>query len=82
MIIISAVSVLAIAAAAPALAMNGPEVKLKDVAAHVVVIPENRSDIDLRVVYPADNKFPTVMVHMEGRKLIADGKIDTRHLDC
>ncbi|MGN6423105.1 MAG: GIN domain-containing protein [Asticcacaulis sp.] len=57
------------------------EVSLKNIAARVVVIPENRSDVDLRVVY-GKAKVPVIMVHSEGSRLVADGKLGNHGVNC
>ena len=74
----AAASVLTLSAGA---AQADTGVSLKNIAARVVVIPENRSDIDLRVVY-GKAKVPVVMVHTEGNKLVADGKLGRRGVGC
>jgi len=57
------------------------EVRLAHIAARVVVIPENRPDVDLRVVY-GNSKLPVIMVHTDGDTLVADGKLGRRALNC
>lgn len=70
-------SVLALAGTANA----ATEVELKDIAARVVVQPENRADVELKVVY-GKVKLETIMVHTRGNRFIADGKLKHRGLDC
>lgn len=78
----SAVSALAMVAAAPSFAAPAKEVELENIAARVVVTPEARQDVELKVAYAAGNKLPKIMVHMEGAKLVADGKLKMRGLQC
>lgn len=78
-VLASAVSVLALGMAGAAFAST--EVELRDVAAHVVVTPENRSDVDLKVAY-GKSQLPQIMVHTVGNKLVADGKLKGKHLQC
>ncbi len=76
------VSLAAIAAAFTASAASAAtEVQLKDMAARVVVQPENRSDVELKVVYGAA-KVPVIMVHTDGDTFIADGKLNHHDLNC
>lgn len=80
--VVSAVSALAFIVAVPAMAATAKEVELENIAARVVVTPENRSDVELKVAYAANTKLPKIMVHMEGDKLVADGKLKMRGLQC
>ena len=80
--IVSAVSVIATMVAVPAFADVAKEVELENVAARVVVTPEARQDVELKVAYATGNKLPKIMVHMEGTKLVADGKLKMRGLQC
>lgn len=50
------------------------EVELKNIAARVVVTPENRSDVELKVAY-GNAKVPIIMVSTRGSTLVADGKL-------
>lgn len=75
-------SVFALALMGATAASAATEVELKDVAAKVVVLPENRSDVELKVAYANGNKLPTIMVHTEGNRFIADGKLRGKHLNC
>ena len=77
--LVSAASLFALTLAGAASAAT--EVELKDVAAKVIVTPENRSDVELKVVY-ANSKLPVIMVHTEGSRFIADGKLRGKHLNC
>ena len=70
---------LGLMAAAAAQAANG--VELKNVAARVVVTPEARSDVELKVVYGAA-KLPIIMVHTADNTLVADGKLKMRSINC
>lgn len=79
--LLTAVSALALGLCAAHGATAATEVELKDIAAKVVVTPENRSDVDLKVVYGKTN-LPPIMVHTEGNRFIADGKLKHRGLDC
>lgn len=72
-------SVMALTAAAGAQAHT--EVSLKNIAARVVVIPENRTDVDLKVVY-GNAKVPVIMVHTDRNTLVADGKLGNHSLSC
>ena len=78
-VLASAVSFLALGMAGAATAST--EVELKDVAARVVVTPENRTDVDLKVAY-GKAQLPQIMVHTVGSKLVADGKLKGKHLQC
>jgi hypothetical protein len=78
-VLISAVSVLGLMTAGNASAHTG--VELKNIAARVVVLPENRADVDLKVVY-GKARVPVIMVSTKGDTLVADGKLKNRHLNC
>jgi hypothetical protein len=58
-----------------------PSVKLKNIAAHVLVIPEDRSDITISVDYK-NSKLPKIMIHSIGDALVADGKLNYRRVSC
>ena len=75
------VSLAAIAAFTATAASAATEVELRDMAAKVVVQPENRSDVELKVVY-GNAKVPVIMVHTEGDTFIADGKLKHKNLEC
>lgn len=77
--LISAVSVLGLMTVGAASAHT--EVELKNMAARVVVLPENRADVDLKVVY-GKARVPVIMVSTKGDTLVADGKLKNRHLNC
>jgi len=77
--LISAVSALGLMAAGAASAHT--EVELKNIAARVVVTPENRADVELKVTYGAA-KVPVIMVSTKGSTLVADGKLKGRQLNC
>lgn len=75
----AALSALALAAPAHAeLGFNGggPEIELRDLVARVVVTPENRSDIDVRVRY-GKAKVPTLMVSHRGNVTVLDGHLSS-----
>src|SRR6185312_4643466 len=55
---------------------DGPEIELRDLAARVVVTPENRSDIDVRVRY-GKAKVPTLMVSHRGNVTVLDGHLSS-----
>ncbi len=77
--LVSAASLFALTVAGAASAAT--EVELKDVAARVIVTPENRQDVELKVAYGAA-KLPQIMVHTQGNKLVADGKLSKMGLEC
>ena len=77
--LVSAASLFALTLAGAASAAT--EVELKDVAARVVVTPENRQDVELKVAY-GKAQVPQIMVHTTGNKLVADGKLRNSHLEC
>ncbi|ESQ73846.1 GIN domain-containing protein [Asticcacaulis sp. AC402] len=80
--LISAASLLALTNMAfVSTAHAATQVELKNMAAKVVVKPENRTDVELKVVY-GKVKVPTIMVHTKGNSFIADGKLKMRGLDC
>ncbi|HVZ29820.1 MAG TPA: DUF2807 domain-containing protein [Asticcacaulis sp.] len=63
----------------PLAASAATEVELRDVAARVVVTPQDRSDVELTVAY-GSAQVPKIMLHTEGDKLVADGKL--KHAGC
>lgn len=67
-------SVGALAVLAPMAASAATQVELKDVAARVVVTPQDRQDVELTVAY-GSAQVPKIMLHTEGDKLVADGKL-------
>jgi len=73
-------SALALAAGAAHAEMSfngdGPEIELRDLVARVVVTPENRSDIDVRVRY-GKAKVPTLMVSHRGNVTVLDGHLSS-----
>ena len=80
--LITTASLLALAnTALVSTAQAATEVELKDIAAKVVVQPENRSDVQLKVVY-GKVKLPAIMVHTKGDTFVADGKLKKRGLNC
>jgi len=80
MLALTALAALAFGTFAQA-AQAATEVELRHAAARVVVIPENRSDVSLVVNYGAST-LPKIMVHEEGGKLVADGKLDMHSMSC
>ena len=81
-LLIASVSAVALALIGASAASAATEVELKDVAAKVIVSPENRSDVELKVAYANGNKLPIIMVHTEGSRFVADGKLRGKHLNC
>lgn len=72
-------SVLALGAATGATAQmrllsDGPQVEFKDMVARVVVTPEDRSDVDIRVRY-GKAKMPTLMVSKRGQTTVLNGHL-------
>ncbi len=55
---------------------GGPQIELRDMIARVVVTPEDRSDIDIRVRYGAA-KVPTLMVSQRGNVTVLNGHMST-----
>ncbi len=75
------VSALAIGAATAATAQmrllsDGPQIEFKDMVARVVVTPEDRSDVDIRVRY-GKVKVPTLMVSHRGNVTVLNGHLST-----
>ncbi len=54
---------------------DGPQIELRDLVARVVVTPENRSDIDIKVRY-GKAKVPVLMVSHRGNVTILNGHLD------
>ena len=54
---------------------DGPQIELRDMVARVVVTPEQRSDIDIKVRY-GNAKLPTLMVSHRGNVTILNGHLD------
>jgi hypothetical protein len=77
----TAIAALAFGAFAAQAAQASTEVELRHAAARVVVIPENRPDVALVVSY-GSTTLPKIMVHTEGNKLVADGKLDMHSMSC
>ena len=57
------------------------EVEINDAVARVVVIAENRSDIDVSVTHGSTD-LPQLTVRRRGDKVIIDGKLDRRIRSC
>lgn len=53
---------------------DGPQIELKDMIARVVVTPEDRSDVDIRVRY-GKAKVPTLMVSHRGNVTVLNGHL-------
>ncbi len=81
MLVSTAVAALVFGAFAAQAAQASTEVELRHTAARVVVIPENRSDVALVVNY-GTSKLPKIMIHEEGGKLVADGKLEMHSVNC
>lgn len=62
------------AAAQMRLISEGPQIELRDLAARVVVTPEARSDIDIKVRY-GKVKVPTLMVSQRGDVTVLNGQL-------
>ncbi len=80
---LSAASLLALGAATGAgaqyrLLTDGPQVEFRDMVARVVVTPEDRSDIDIRVRY-GKVKVPTLMVSKRGNVTVLNGHLSASH---
>lgn len=56
---------------------DGPQIELRDLAARVIVTPENRSDIDIRVHY-GKVQVPTLMVSHRGQTTVLNGHLSDR----
>ncbi len=80
-VLASMTAIAALAFGFAAQAASAADVELRHTAARVVVIPENRADVSLVVAY-GNSKLPKIMVHMEGDKLVADGKLDMHGINC
>ncbi len=55
---------------------DGPQIELRDMVARVVVTPEDRSDIDIRVRY-GSVKVPTLMVSQRGTTTVLNGHLSS-----
>jgi len=80
--IAGAMAIAGLAAAVPAHAAlrlmgDGPQIELRDLAARVVVTPENRGDIDVRVRY-GKAQVPTLMVSHRGDTTVLNGHLSDR----
>lgn len=58
-------------------AQAAPYVEIRDVAARIIVIPEDRTDVAVRVQYPKEG-LPTITQRISGNQLILDGKLKRR----
>jgi len=68
------------ASAAYRLLSDGPQLELRDMVARVVVTPEDRSDVDIRVRY-GKAKVPTLMVSHRGNVTVLNGHLNDRGHD-
>ncbi len=80
MLALTALAALAFGTFAQA-AQASTEVELRHAAARVVVIPEDRPDVAFSVNY-GSSTLPKIMVHEEGHKLVADGKLEMHAINC
>ena len=55
---------------------DGPQVELRDMVARVVVTPEDRSNVDIRVRY-GSVKVPTLMVSQRGNTTVLNGHLSS-----
>ncbi|WP_296817502.1 DUF2807 domain-containing protein [Brevundimonas sp.] len=62
-------------------AASAGEVEINDAVARVVVIPENRSDIDVSVTQ-GSAELPAITVRRRGDDVIVDGHLDRRIRTC
>ena len=58
------------------LSNDGPQIELRDMVARVVVMPEDRGDIDIRVRY-GSVKVPTLMVSQRGATTVLNGHLSS-----
>lgn len=81
--IVACLAALAIAPAAPALAQSRGDMSIDvhDAAARVVVIPETRGDIDVRVA-PGDPRLPPLQPRPDGGRIRIDGGLRNRIKGC
>jgi len=69
---------LALVAFAGAAQAKGPEVEIKDAVARVVIIPEDRTDIDVQVVNGSRADLPRITIeHLAGGKVKLDGGLSS-----
>lgn len=73
-----AAPVVALSAGAPA---HADGVRIKDAAARVIVIPENRRDVQVSVS-GGDARLPPIRIRREGDTVVADGGLDRRIAGC
>lgn len=73
---ISAIALLAATGATAQLRLlsDGPQIELRDMVARVVITPEDRSDVDIRVRY-GKVKVPTLMVSQRGNVTVLNGHL-------
>jgi hypothetical protein len=62
--------------AQPYMTDDGPQVELRDMVARVVVTPEDRSDVDIRVRY-GSVKVPTLMISQRGNTTVLNGHLSS-----
>ena len=77
MVSLGALSLASSASAQMRLISDGPQIELRDLAARVVVTPEDRSDIDIRVRY-GKAKVPTLMVSHRGNVTVLNGHLSAQ----
>ncbi len=72
----AAIALLAVGVSASAQAGSdkGAQLEMRDMAAHVIITPEPREDIDVRVMY-GTRKVPTLMVSHRGQTTILSGNV-------
>lgn len=69
-------AVLLTAGGAWAQPVDGPQVELRDLVARVVVTPEDRNNVDIRVRY-GSVKVPTLMVSQRGNTTVLNGHLSS-----
>ena len=77
MVSLLALSLATDASAQMRLLSDGPQIELRDLAARVVVTPEDRSDVDIRVRY-GKAKVPTLMVSHRGDVTVLNGHLSSQ----
>ena len=69
-----------VASSLPAAVYAATELKIRDVAAVVKIVPEDRADISIEIANPGALAMPRV--HMDGGVLVVDGGLDRRVRHC
>lgn len=67
--------------AASAQPAGGPSVDVRDAAARMVVIPEARGDVEVRIV-GGDPRLPPLQVRREGARIVVEGGLQRRITGC